>query len=310
MNWRTVWGLVKDTGSSWVEDKATRLAAALAYYTILSAAPLLMIALAIAGRIFGPKAVEGRLVEQLGGLMGEDGAQAIQTMIAHASAPGSSAVALVIGAVTLLVGASGVFVELQDALNTIWGVVTKPGRTLWMTVRDRLMSFAMVFGTGFLLLVTLVLSAVLAALTEFVGLAQIGVVGEVLNFAVSFAVITLLFALMFKFLPDVKIAWDDVWIGAGVTALLFALGKFLIGLYLGHAGVGSAYGAAGSMVVFVVWVYYSGLILYFGAEFTKVYTARFGSGFRPTANAVPVTPEARAQQGMVGTAEPEPAGRR
>ena len=295
------WDLLKDTGRSWMEDKVPRLAAALALYTILSAAPLLVIVLAIAGLVFGQdQSVRQQLVEQLQALVGPDAGEALKTMIDHASQPGSSITAFLVGVVVLLVGASGVFAELQDALNTIWEVKPRPGSGLLQTLRDRFLSLAMVFGTGFLLLVTLVISTALAALTRFAGLAEVGVVGQVVNFLVSFIVVTLLFAMIYKFLPDVKVAWRDVWIGAVVTALLFDVGKVLIGLYLGHASVGSAYGAAGSLVVFVVWVYYSAMILFLGAEFTKVYANRFGSRIRPAANAVPVTDEARAQQGLPG----------
>jgi membrane protein len=299
MNLQKWWGLLKDIGSGWMEDKVPRLAAALAFYTILSAAPLLVIALAIVGLfLHQDQNVQNQLVDQLSSLVGEEGGQAIQTMIEHASRPGSSIPAMIVGIVVLLAGASGVFAELQDSLNTIWGVMPKPGRGILGTIRDRFLSLVMVFGTGFLLLVSLVISTVLAALTRFVGLSGVGVVGQLVNFCVSLVVVTLLFAMIYKFLPDVKITWRDVWIGALATAVLFTIGKLLIGLYLGHASVGSAYGAAGSLVVFVVWVYYSGQILFVGAEFTKVYANRSGSQIRPTENAVPVTDEARAQQGL------------
>jgi len=291
--------LLKDTGRSWLDDKVPRLSASLAFYTILSAAPLLVIVLAIAGLVF-PHHDQARqmLVDQFSNLAGQEGGQAVRTMIEHAGQTGTSTIAMIAGVIMLLVGASGVFVELQDSLNTIWQVTPRPGRGFWMTVRDRFLSLAMVFGMGFLLLVTLVISAILSGLTRVVGLAEVGVVGEIVNFIVSFAVVTLLFALIYKFLPDVTIAWRDVWIGAVVTAFLFTVGKMLIGIYLGRASVGSAYGAAGSLVVFVVWVYYSGQILFLGAEFTKVYANRFGSRIRPTANAMPVTDEARARQGL------------
>lgn len=289
----------KQTAQAWLDDKVPRLAAALAFYTILSAAPLLVIVLAIAGLVFQEShQVQGMLADQLSNLIGEEGGEAIQSMIDHASQPGSSVTAMIIGSIVLLVGASGVFAELQDSLNTIWEVAPKPGRGLWMTIRDRFLSLVMVFGTGFLLLVTLVISSVLAALTRFAGLEKIGIVGQIINICVSFGIITLLFAMLYKFLPDVKIAWRDVWIGAVVTAFLFTLGKWLIGLYLGHASVGSAYGTAGSLVVFVVWVYYSAQILFFGAEFTKVYANTIGSHIEPSENAVAVTQEARAQQGL------------
>jgi membrane protein len=247
--------VLKETGNGWVEDKVMRMSAAIAYYTVLSVAPLLVIVMAIAGLVFGREAVQGQLVEQFKGFVGDEGAQALQTMIAHASDPGSGTSALVVGILMLLFGASGVFTELQDSLNTIWEVAPKPGRTLMVMIRDRFLSFAMVLGTGFLLLVSLAISTALAALTAWMGLGHIGVVGQALSFLISFAVITLLFAMIFKFLPDVKIGWRDVWIGAVATALLFSLGKWLIGLYLGQASVGSAYGAAGSLVVFVVWAY-------------------------------------------------------
>lgn len=274
---RQDWGtLLKETGAGWVADKVPRLAAALAFYTILSAAPLLVVALSIAGMVFGRQAVEGQMVEQMRGLVGEEGGQAIQSMIASASGPGSG-VAMVIGVVMLLLGASGVFAELQDALNTIWKAEPKKGSGWFGMIRDRLFSMAMVFGVAFLLLVTLVVSAIVSALTRFAGWEGIGIVGQIADFLVSFLIITLLFAMMYKILPDVKVAWGDVWVGAVVTAFLFTVGKLLIGLYLGHASVGSAYGAAGSLVVFVVWVYYSGQILFLGAEFTKAYANRFGS---------------------------------
>lgn len=294
------WQLVKETGNAWIEDKVQRLAASLAFYTILSAAPLVVVLLTLAGAVFGRDAVEGRVVDQLRGLVGEEGGQAIQTMIASAGDTGSG-VAMGIGIVMLLFGATGVFAELQDALNTIWEVTPKPGRGVWGVIRDRFLSLAMVFGTCFLLLVTLVLSTVLAAITRFAGLEGIGLAGQLANFVLSFAVNAGLFAMMYKLLPDVKIGWKDVWIGALATAVLFTVGKLLIGLYLGQAGLGSAYGAAGSLVVFVVWVYYSAQILFLGAEFTKVYANRFGSRIRPAENAVAVTEEARAQQGMTRT---------
>jgi len=298
MTAQTIWDLLKETGTGWVEDKVPRLGAALAYYTILSAAPLLVITLAIAGLVFGREAAQGQLVEQLRGLIGQEGGEAIQTMLTHTSGLGSSIPAMVVGVVMLLIGASGVFLELQDSLNTIWGVTSKPGRGLRGILQDRFLSLAMVLGTGFLLLVTLVISTFLAGFIRFVGFSGTSVVGYVLNFSLSLLVVTVLFALIFKVLPDVKIGWRDVGIGAVATAVLFTLGKELIGLYLGHASVGSAYGAAGSLVVFVVWVYYSAQILFLGAEFTKVYANHFGSRIQPAENAVPVTAEARAEQGL------------
>jgi len=300
---RDIWNMLKETVNDWMEDKAPRLGAALAYYSVLSLAPLLIIAISIAGLVFGAEAARGHLVTQIRGLVGAEGGKAIETMIAHAHKPESGGVAAILGVLTLIVGATGVVGQLQDALNTIWEVAPKPGRGLWGFIKDRFLSLAMVFGIGFLLLVSLVLSASLTALSSYFGglVSQAAPVLEVVNFVVSMVVVTLLFAMMYKLLPDVRISWGDVWVGAVITALLFVVGKSLIGLYLGRSGLGSAYGAAGSLVVLLVWVYYSAQILLFGAELTKVYAARFGSRIVPAADAVPVTEEARAQQGMPRT---------
>jgi membrane protein len=201
---------------------------------------------------------------------------------------------------TLLLGAAGVFGQLQDALNTIWGVKPKPGRGFWATIKDRFASFTMVLGVGFLLLVSLTLTTVLSALVKYVSgsIPALAAIGQVLDFIVSFAVITLLFALIFRVLPDVKIDWRDVWLGAALTSILFVVGKFAISVYLGRSGVASAYGAAGSLVVLLLWVYYAAQILFSGAEFTKVYAKTFGSKIVPADDALPVTAEARAEQGL------------
>jgi membrane protein len=307
MSLRAVWDLIRATVHDYLEDKVPRLGAALAYYTVLSLAPLLIIAISIAGLVLGAEAARGHLVSQIRGLVGAEGGKAIESMIAHANKPGEGMVATILGVLTLIVGATGVVGQLQDALNTIWEVAPKPGRGLWGFIKDRFLSLALVFGIAFLLLVSLVLTAGLSALGTYFG----GLVGqaapglEVVNFAVTVVVVTLLFAMMYKLLPDVHISWGDVWVGAAITALLFVVGKTLIGLYLGTSGLGSAYGAAGSLVVLLVWVYYSALILFFGAEFTKVYAARFGSRIVPAADAVPVTEEARAQQGIPRTEDVE-----
>jgi membrane protein len=233
-------------------------------------------------------------------LVGKTGAEAIQAMIASASQPKAGLIATVISIVTLLFGASGVFGALQDALNTIWEVTPKPGRGVLGAIRDRFVSFTMLLGVAFLLLVALVLSAGLAALGKFVGglLPVPEVVLQLVNLIISFGVITLLFAMIYRILPDVEIRWSDVWIGAAVTALLFTIGKFALGLYLGKGSVGSAYGAAGSLLVVLLWVYYSAQILFFGAEFTQVYANTYGSRVVPSSNAVPLTEEAQAEQGM------------
>jgi membrane protein len=292
--------LLKTTFSEWMEDKAPRLAAALAYFTVFSLAPLLVIAISIAAIFFGEEAARGQIVGQIQGLVGEEGAAAIEAMIANANQVEGGVVATIVGVVTLLIGASGVFGQLQDALNTIWEVAPKPGRNIAHFLRSRFLSFGMVLVMGFLLLVSLLLSATLAGIGTYMAglLPGFAPLWEAVNFLVSFAIITLLFALIYKVLPDVKITWGDVWIGAAFTALLFSIGRTLIGIYLGSAAVGSAYGAAGSFVVILVWVFYSAQILLFGAEFTQVYAHRYGSQIRPASIAVPLTDEGRVQQGI------------
>jgi membrane protein len=303
------WSLLKETANDWLDDKAPRLGAALAYYTVFSLAPLLVIATAVAGLVFGPAAAEKQIGHEIEGLVGPDGGRAVQSMVEHANKPGEGIVAGVLGVVMLLVGATGLFGELQDSLNTIWGVQPRPGRGVWGFVKDRFLSFAMVLVIAFLLLVSLILSAALSAMTHMLSHWQFFCVGFSFNEVVSLVVTTLLFAVIFRFLPDAKIAWRDVWLGAAVTAVLFEVGKFLIGLYLGRSGIASAYGAAGSLAVLLIWLYYSAQIFLFGAELTKVYANRYGSRIVPAENAVPVSPEARAEQGLPpckdNTARPE-----
>lgn len=277
--WKTAWDLLRETYVEWVDDKGDRLGAALAFYSVLSLAPLLVIVIAIAAAVFGREAARGEIVSQIDGLVGRDGAQAVQEMIIHSQQPATGIVAVLLGVGTLFLGAAGVFGELQDALNTIWEVPTKPSNGIWLFIKKRFFSFAMVFGTGFLLLASLAISTTLQALSEFMN-ARLSLPAAIwlgVDFLISFGVITLLFGLIFKVVPDVKIAWKDVWIGAVLTALLFIVGKFLLGLYLGRSGLGSAYGAAGSLIVLVVWIYYSAQILFFGAEFTQVYAKRSSS---------------------------------
>ena len=294
-----MWPLLRATMSDWYEDRAQRIGAALAYYTIFALAPGLVIVMALAGLMLGPGA-ESQIIEQIRELIGKQGAAAIEATIRSARNETLGATGTALALIPLVFGLWGVFGELQDGLNTIWGVTPKPGRRIRDILKERFWSFAMVVGIGFVLLVSLVLSAWLAAVGTYVGsLLPAPATGlEALNFVISFVVITGSFALIFKLLPDVKIAWRDVWLGAAVTSLFFTVGKFLIGLYLGKSAVASAYGAAGSLVIIVVWVYYSAQILLFGAEFTKVWTKRRGSGFVPDQTAVPVTQEARAEQGL------------
>ncbi len=303
MNLKVAVKLIQETIAEWNEDKASRLAAALAYYTVFSLAPLLIIAIAIAGFVFGETAAQNQIVGQIQGLVGREAAEAIQTMILNASRPGAGTIATIVGVITLLFGASGLFGQLQDALNTIWEVTPRPDRGIRGIVQDRFWSFTMVLGTGFLLLVSLILSAVLTGVATYLQSLVPGLieVWQIVNIVVSFTVVTFLFALIYKVIPDAKIAWSDVWIGAIVTSLLFSVGRYLIGLYLGSSAIGSAYGAAGSLVILLVWVYYSAQILLLGAEFTQVYARRFGSRIQPAKNAMPVSEASRLKQGLPRT---------
>ncbi len=275
--------LLKQTVSEWVDDKAPTMAAALSYYTIFSIAPVLIIAVAVAGLAFGQEAARGQIQGQLSGLLGETGAKVLQDMMASARKPSAGILATLIGLVVLIFGATGVFAQLQEALDTIWKVEKKniKGGLLGF-MRTRFLSFAMVLGIGFLLLVSLVLTAALAAVGKFVGGLMPGweTVWQFTNILVSFGVITVLFAMIYKVLPSTPVTWRDVWLGAAVTSLLFSLGKFGIGLYLGKSSVGSSYGAAGSLAILLTWVYYSAQILFFGAEFTYVYSKTQGTRAR------------------------------
>jgi membrane protein len=297
MNSKEIFAILKETASDWMEDQAPTLGAALAYYTVFSLAPLLIIAIAIAGLVFGQEAAQGQIFEQLRGLLGEASAKAMQDMVQNANEkPATGLVATLIGVVMLLFGASGVFGQLQTSLNAIWGVEPKPGRGILGLVQDRILSFGFILVVGFLLLVSLLLTAAIALVAQWFGgmLPGMETLAQILNFVLSLAVITLLFAMIFKFLPDAKIAWHDVWIGAFITAVLFTVGKVALGLYLAKSGVGSSYGAAGSLIVLLLWVYYSSQILFFGAEFTQVYANRFGSHVAPSENAVAVPKHASA----------------
>ena len=288
---RSIFEMLKQTASEWMDQNMSRLGAALAFYTLFAIAPLFVIVLAIAGLWFGEEAARRELFTQVSGLVGSEGGEAIQALVSAAHKPKTGAWAAIIAVVTLFVGATGVFVELQDALNSVWGVRRVSGRGLRNFIKNRLLSFALIAGIGFLLLVSLILSAGLSALGSFmVGLLPAQeTIWQAINFMVSFGVITLLFAMIFKVLPDVKIAWRDVWIGAIITALLFNFGKLLFGLYLGRSSVTSVYGAAGSLVVVLLWVYYSAQILFFGAKFTQVYSNRYGSHFEPMPGAEAVS---------------------
>lgn len=306
--------LLKQTFREWRDDGANRLAAALAYYTTFSLAPLLVLIIAIAGLVGGREAAQTQTMAQVQDLLGADGREFVQGMIESASRPTTGLLATGLGAVTLLFGALGVFGELQNSLNTIWEVKPKPAKNFLDGVRrfilKRLLSFTMVLGIGFLLLASLVISAALSALGEYIGtrwpFADFWL--QLLNFLISFLVITFLFAMMFKFLPEIKIAWKDVWLGAAVTSALFTLGKFLIGLYLGRSEVGNTFGAAGSLAILLIWIYYSAQILFLGAEFTQVYSNRYGSRIVPDAGMVKLTERERAEKGIPHEEEIERVG--
>ena len=279
MNLKVMWKLLSATYTKWAKDHAQSLGAALAFYAVFSLAPLLLIVIAIAGSVFGQEAAQGQIIGQIQGLVGEESANAIQSMIEEARKPAAGIIATVLAMVMLLLGATGVFAQLQEALNTIWSVEEKPGESLWKLLKDRFVSLMVVLGTGFLLLISLIISAGLSAIGAALGnfLPVPGFLLQIINFFVSFAIVTLLFAMIYKLLPDISIQWGDVWIGAIIASLLFTIGKFLIGLYLGKSDVGIAYGAAGSLVVILIWVYYASQIFLFGAEFTAVYAHSRGS---------------------------------
>jgi membrane protein len=273
-----------------MQDDAPQLGAALAYYTVFSLAPLILVLLAIVGVIFrnDPAGAWDKITEQMSYFLDQSAVQVVQNIAQQTSQPGKSTVAMIIGIALALFGASGVFGQLQDALNTIWGVKAKPGRGIWGFLRNRFLSFAMVGGVLFLLLVSLALEGLLKAVSQSVQSALPGGIGVAMAayLIFDFAVVVLLFAMIFKFLPDVKIQWRDVWIGAVMTAIFFGIGKWLLGLYLGSGAASSAYGAASSLITLLLWVYYSSQIVLFGAEFTQVYAARAGRAFEPAEYAV------------------------
>ena len=299
--------LVKLSYREWQQDRASRLSAALAYYTIFSLAPVLIIVIAVTGLFWQQQAVHEQLMSQIQGLVGVEGAKFISNMLTSASNPARGITATILGIITLIFGALGVFNELHNSLNIIWNVKEEEPKnfleSLKKTILDRFLSFTMILGIGFLLLVSLVISAGLSAVQNTLGNAfpLSEFIWQMINLVVSIGVITLLFALIYKVLPDAEIAWRDVWLGGFVTAVLFSLGKFLIGLYLGNSAVASSFGAAGSLVLLLVWIYYSAQILFFGAEFTQVYANNYGSKILPEGE------EAAAPSGKVLSSGRTPA---
>ncbi|HEY7322721.1 MAG TPA: YihY/virulence factor BrkB family protein [Candidatus Binatia bacterium] len=273
-----MWHLVQSIVTKWLEDQPFQSAAALSYYTLFSLAPLLIIAIAVAGFVFGHDAAQNQIVTTIQGLIGRESAETVQAMIQNASSrPETGIISTLLGGIILLFGAGGVVGQLQTSLNAIWQVDAGSDGGLHGFIRKRFISLAMVLGIGFLLLVSLAVSAFVSGLVRFIGSRYEGavVIAELMDTTISFTLITLLFAMIYKFLPDVEIQWRDVWVGAALTSILFTFGKFFIGLYLGRSGVTSIYGAAGSLITVLLWVYYSSLIFLFGAEFTQVYTNTF-----------------------------------
>ena len=286
----TAWLLLKRTAEEWLDDKAPQLGAALAYFTVLSLAPLVLILLAIIGVIFrnDPAGAWTKFTEQMSYFLDKSAIHVVQEIARTTSTPGKSTLATIIGIALALFGASGVFGQLQDALNTIWGVKAKPGLGIWGFLRARFLSFAMVGGVCFLLLVSLVIEALLRAFSHYIQAAMPGglSIAVTVYLIFDFAVITTLFAMIFKILPDVKTRWKDMWVGAIITAVFFVIGKWALGLYLGSGTAASAYGAASSLVTLLLWAYYSSQILLFGAEFTQVYANEFGAPLEPDKYAV------------------------
>jgi membrane protein len=271
--------VARDTVAAWIKHNASSLGAALSFYTLFSIAPILVIAMSVAGYVFGENVAEKRVLDEMRGLLGDAGAKAVQSLLASAHQSGLKGVAAVIGVVTLLVGATSVFGELQNTLDYIWKSPEKHPVAWWRIVRSRVLSVGLILGVGFLLLVSLVISAALAAFGAWFGsyLAQWSVILPAIDLILSLALTTVLFAMIFKYVPREKLAWGDVWIGGMVTACLFTVGKLLIGLYLGRSSLSSAYGAAGSIMVLLLWIYYSAQIFLLGAEFTRVFTYALGS---------------------------------
>jgi membrane protein len=276
VTFNSLWPVAKDAGLQWVAHKDARMGAALSYYSVFSIGPLILIVVAVAGLAFGREAVQGQVADSLRGLLGDSGAQAINGMLASASRPREGIIATAFGIVTLVAAAIGVVVQLKDALNTVWEVKDTPGSGIWGFVRTYVFSLAAVLAVGFLLLVSMVMTAALAVMGKYAGSFAPEALLHVTAFSVSPLMIALLFALMFKWLPDTPVQWRDVWLGAVITAVLFEIGKFLIGLYVGKQGLESTFGAASSLVVVLIWVYYSAQIVLLGAEFTHSHARHAG----------------------------------
>lgn len=300
-----IWKILKGAFSGFSDDKVTKLSGSLAYYTIFSMGPLLVLIISLCGIFLGEEAVQGKIYTTLAGFVGADTAAQLQEIIKNASIGGKGKIAAIVGGVTLLIGATSVFGEIQDSINTIWGLKPKPKRGWVKMLQNRFLSFSVIISLGFILLVSLAVSGIIEGLSTRLQAAYPDVtvvIFYVLNLVITLAVTAFIFAVIFKVLPDAEIRWRDVAIGSVVTALLFMVGKFAIGLYISKSNVGSTYGAAGSLVVVLLWVYYSSFILYFGAEFTKAYAMEYGAPIHPSKYAVTMkeveveTPGATVQQ--------------
>lgn len=312
INFTIAFRILKDTVQGFMDDRALKFSASLSYYTVFSLAPLLLLMISLAGVFFGREAIQGQVFGEINGLIGNDAAAQIQGIIKNMELSGKTTLALVIGAITLVIGATSVFGEIQDSINIIWKVKAKPKRGWLKLIKDRLLSSSLIVGLGFLLIVSLIVNGALLALSEWLKnyfpdvtliIFQIG------NVLISFIVIMTLFGVIFKVLPDAKIAWKDVRAGAFFTACLFLLGRFLIGLYIDYTNTASPYGAAGSLIVILVWVYYTAAILYFGAEFTRVYAEYVGARIEPADYAVYVEQQEKEKNVAVlpETAKPDAA---
>ena len=286
---RKNFSILKASFNAFMEDNALKMSASLAYYTVFSMAPLIMILISAASIFYGKEAIQNKVFEELNGLLGNDAAMKIQEILQEITLKSDSTMAIIIGIVTLFIGATGVFIEIQDSINQIWRVKAKPKKGWKKLIMNRILSFSMIVSLGFLLIVSLIINGIILALSARLSqyFPEMTIfIFEIINAAITFVVIAALFGIIFKFLPDVKISWKDVRIGAIFTAILFTIGRYLIGLYIEKVGPGSAYGAAGSLIVILVWVYYTSAILYFGAEFTQVYAECYGGKITPAAYAV------------------------
>ncbi len=287
--WKDIFGILKDTATGFGDDRAIKMSASLSYYTVFSMAPLLLLMISLAGAFYGREAVQGEVFSEMNGLLGAEAAAQVQQVIKNMELSGQTTFSLVISSIMLIIGATTIFVDIQDSINSIWRVKAKPKRGWVKLIKDRLLSSSIIIGLGFLLIVTLIVNGALVALGDLMKSYfpdTTVILLQIFDVGISFIVITTLFAVIFKVLPDAKIAWKDVRVGAFFTACLFMLGRYLISIYIETTGTGSAYGAAGSIIVILVWVYYTAAILYFGAEFTRVYVDYVGAKIEPADYAV------------------------